>query len=179
MSVTEPARATGTWVIDKTHSSIGYAIEHNGESKFRGSFRDVDAKLEYGESGVKISGSVNVESVDLTDETRRGHVFSPDFFDTERFPTVDFESSEVRYENGEVVIDGKLTLRGETKPVTVRGTIGESFENIAGGKSLVVRLHTTIDRTQYGLDWQMQMPDGRDVLGNEVHIEADLELVDA
>ncbi|MBI5310638.1 MAG: YceI family protein [Actinobacteria bacterium] len=133
-------------------------------------------ELRDGAEGVKVTGSVRVDSIDLSDEQQKGHVLSPDFFDAERYPTVDFESTGVRYEDGEAVIDGALTIRGEARPLTVRGKIGEPYENAYGGQGLAVRLGATIDRTQYGLDWQMQLPNGKPVLGNEVTIEVDLEL---
>lgn len=176
MSATEQAIAV--WSVDKVHSSVGYEIEHNSAATFKGSFRDVDAKLEFGDDGVTVTGSVRVDSIDLGDEQQKGHVLSAEFFDAERHPTVDFASTAVRYEDGEAIVDGELTIRGETRPVTVRGKIGEPYENAYGQQGLAVRLGTTIDRTQYGLDWQLQLPNGKPVLGDEVTIAVELELVE-
>lgn len=172
-----PATATGGWAIDKAHSSVRFEVEHNSATTFRGSFAEIDASLDHGEDGVQVSGTVKVESIDLGDEQMRGHVLSPEFFDAERHPELKFVSTGVGYENGEAVVTGDLTIRGKTSPLTVRGKIGEPFDNLAGGKSVAVRLHTTIDRTAYGLNWQMQLPNGKPVLGNEVTIEVELELV--
>lgn len=169
--------ASGSWTIDKAHSSVLFAVEHNSATTFRGSFSEIDASLKYDENGVQVSGTVKLESIDLGDEQMRGHVFSPDFFDLERNPELKFVSTGIADEHGEAVVTGDLTIRDETNPVTVRGTIGEPFENLAGSKSIAVRLHTTIDRTAYGLNWQMQLPNGKNVLGNDVTIEVELELV--
>ena len=181
MSATAQAaqQASGVWSIDKVHSRVNYAIQHNSASTAYGSFRDVDATLEYGDDGVKVTGSVKVDSIDLNDEQQKGHVLSPEFFDAERHPTVDFESTAVRFEDGEAVVDGTLTIRGESKPVTVRGKIGQPFENPYGGQNIALTLSTTIDRTQYGLDWQMNLPSGDPVLGKEVKVDVELELVKA
>lgn len=174
---THPVTATGSWTIDKAHSSVRFEVEHNSATTFRGSFADIDASLDYGDDGVQVSGTVKIASIDLGDEQMRGHVLSPEFFDVERYPELKFVSTGIDFTDGEAVVTGDLTIRGETNPATVRGTIGEPFENAAGGKTVAVRLHTTIDRTAYGLNWQMQLPNGNPVLGHDVTIEVELELV--
>jgi polyisoprenoid-binding protein YceI len=174
---TEAQTATGTWTIDKVHSTVRYEVEHNSAATFSGAFKDVDATLEYGDDGVVVKGSVKVDSIELNDENLYGHVQSAEFFDAERYPTLDFESTSITLNGADAVVEGNLTVRGETKPVTVRGSIGEPFANLAGSHSVAVNLATTIDRTAYGLDWQAQLPNGNDVLGNEVKIEVQLELV--
>ncbi|MBI4897322.1 MAG: YceI family protein [Actinobacteria bacterium] len=177
MSTTQQ-QSTGLWALDKTHSSARFEVEHNSASTFRGGFEDVEAKLEYGPSGLSVTGSVRVESIDLADPQMRGHVLSPEFLDAERHPTLDFVSGEVDYEDGEAVVAGELTIRGERRPLTVRGKIGEPFENAYGGRSMAVSLHAAIDRTDFGLNWQMELPGGEPVLGNEVRLEIELELVE-
>lgn len=167
------------WTIDKVHSSVRYEIEHNSAATFRGGFRELDARVELGPEGVKIHGSVNVESIDLADEQQKGHVLSPEFFDAERHPTLEFDSTAVSFEGDEAVVEGELLIRGERRPLTVRGKIGQPYENAYGGHSLAVSLGATIDRTQYGLDWQMQLPSGQPVLGDEVAIAVELELTQA
>lgn len=176
---TAQQQSTGAWTIDKTHSSARFEIQHNSASTFRGGFGDFEAKLEYGPDGPAVTGSVRVASIDLADQQLRGHVLSPEFLDAERHPAIDFVSGEVGYEEGEAVIAGDLTIRGERRPVTVRGKIGEPFENAFGGRSVVVRLSATIDRTDFGLNWQMQLPSGEPVLGNAVKLDVELELVEA
>ncbi|MFY9487069.1 MAG: YceI family protein [Solirubrobacterales bacterium] len=178
MSEVQEAQApAGSWSIDKVHSTVRFEVEHNSASTYRGSFSDIDASLDYGDDGAQIKGSVKVDSISIEDEQLRGHILSAEFFDAERYPTLDFVSKEFAVENGELVVSGDLTVRGETNPVTVRGTIGEPFTNLAGSTSIAVRLSTQIDRTQYGLDWQMQLPNGNEVLGNDVNVEVELELV--
>ena len=176
----ENAQATARlWTIDKVHSTVRYEIEHNGSTTFRGAFKDVDASLEYGDEGVKISGSVRVDSVDLADETQKGHVLSPDFFDAERYPTIDYESTQVTIDGDEAVVDGTLTIRGESRPLTIRGKIGRPHPNIGGGQTLPISLGATINRQDYGVRWNAELPNGSKVLGDDVRVEVELELLES
>lgn len=177
MSAVETQQDTGVWTVDKVHSRVSYEIEHNSAATFRGAFREVDAAVEFGSDGPIVRGSVHVDSIDLADEQQKGHVLSPEFFDAERHPTIDFESTAVRFEDGGAVVDGTLTIRGESRPVTVRGRIGEPYENAYGQQALAISLGATIDRTQYGLTWQLQLPSGKPVLGDEVSVAVELEFV--
>jgi polyisoprenoid-binding protein YceI len=174
---TEAATIAGVWTVDKVHSSVRYEIEHNGNSAYRGSFEDVDGRLEYGESGVSLTGTVQLTSNDLKDEQQRGHVLSPDFFDAERHPEARFASTDVQLDGHEVVITGELTLKGVAREITVRGTIGAPGPNIGGGETIPVHLAATIDRQDYGVSWNAELPNGSRVLGDEVRIEVVLELV--
>lgn len=174
---TETATAAGVWTVDKIHSSVRYEIEHNGTAAYRGSFEDVDGKLEYGDGGVKLTGVVKLESNDQKDEQQRGHVLSPDFFDAERYPEATYESTDVQIDGTEVTITGNLTLKGQTKEVTVKGTIGQPGPNLGGTETIAVNLQTTINRQDYGVSWNAELPNGSQVLGDEVKVEVALELV--
>lgn len=167
---------TGTWVADKVHSSARYEIDHQG-SVYRGSFQDVDGRLEYGPDGVKLTGVVKLESNDLKDEQQRGHVLSPDFFDAERYPEATFESTDVKLDGTNVEITGGLTLRGQTREVVVSGRLGEPGPNIAGTETLPITLEVTINRLDWGVAWNADLPNGTTVLGNDVKLEVALELV--
>lgn len=174
---TQTATAAGVWTIDNVHSRLQYEIKHNGTTNYVGTFDDLDARIDYSGDDVKIYGKVDLTSVDLKDEQQRGHVFSPDFFDVERYPTAEYESSAVRFEDGEVVVDGNLTLRGETKPVTLRGTISEPTANIGGSETIHVSLAGEINRQDYGVSWSLDLPNGKAVLGDDVKVTLALELV--
>lgn len=174
---TETATATGVWTVDKVHSSVRYEIEHNDAAAYRGSFGDVDGALEYGVDGVSLTGVVQLASNDLKDDQQRGHVLGPDFFDAERYPTAEYKSTDVRIDGQNVTIDGELTLKGQTRSVTVAGTIGVPGPNLGGTETIAVQLETTIDRNDYGVSWNTELPNGNKVLGDEVKIEVVLDLV--
>lgn len=177
MTATQTQQAAGTWTIDKVHSSVRYEIEHNGTAQYRGAFNDIDASLEYGDDGVKIRGSVVLDSVDLKDEQQKGHVLSPDFFDAERYPTAQFESTSIEIDGTNVVVNGDLTLKGQSKPVSISGTIGNPGPNLGGTETIAVNLSTTINRQDYGVSWNAELPNGSKVLGDDVTVEVVLELV--
>jgi polyisoprenoid-binding protein YceI len=88
-----------------------------------------------------------------------------------------FESTEIRRDGDEVTIDGLLTLKGESRPVELRGTITGPLADPYGNDRLGLELETTIDRTEFGIDWNAELPSGGQVLANDVTLSAQLELV--
>lgn len=176
---TETATLQGVWNDDKVHTSVNYEIEHNGVAPARGTFPGVEASLEYGDDGVKIKGTVDLTSVDLKDEQQKGHVLSPDFFDAERYPTATYESTSVEIDGTDVTVQGELTLKGETKPLTVTGVIGSPTATIAGVEAIPVHLKASLNRHDYGVSWNADLPNGKTVLGDQVNVEVVLEFVKA
>jgi polyisoprenoid-binding protein YceI len=168
---TEQTVPTGTWALDTVHSSVGYAVRHSGVSLFKGAVTQVDATLEDG----VLRGSAKVTGITVDDENLQGHLLSPDFFDAEQFPTVSFESTSISRDGDTVTVEGELELRGQKRPVTLTGTIAGPVEGPAGEK-LGLSLQTTIDRTAFGMTWNMDLPSGGPILDNEVKLTADLEL---
>src|SRR5881275_1456825 len=110
---------TGTWKSDSTHSSVEFAVRHNALTPFRGGFRDYEATLVDG----KLTGTTKVESITTEDETLTGHLLSPEFFDAERYPEIRFEADEIQVDGSRVIAPGRLTLKGVTKPVELRGEL--------------------------------------------------------
>ena len=165
----------GTYGLDPVHSSFGFAVKHNGVSTFRGQFEKVDATLE---DGVLV-GTAQVESIKTAIPDLLAHLLTPDFFNAEVTPTVEFRSTDIRVaDDGSVEVDGDLTMRGVTKPVTATGTFASGV-GIAGSEVAGFDLEATIDRRDYGLDWQAQLPSGGDVLAWDVKLQVHLELVKA
>jgi polyisoprenoid-binding protein YceI len=164
---------TGTWVADPIHSSIGFAVRHMGVIPFRGGFETFEAEL----AGGKLSGSARVETIQTDDGNLTGHLLSPEFFDAERHPVLRFESNEIRRDGDQVTLDGVLTLKGESRPVELRGTITGPLADPYGGKRVGLELETTIDRTEFGIDWNAELPSGGQVLADDVKLTAELELV--
>jgi polyisoprenoid-binding protein YceI len=164
---------TGTWAFDPVHSSIGFAVKHMGVTPFRGGFNTFDATLADG----TLVGSAPVETIQTDDENLTAHLLSPEFFDAERYPVLHFESSEIRRYGDEVTIDGLLTLKGESRPVELRGTITGPVSDPYGNSRLGLELETTIDRTEFGINWNAELPSGGQVLADDVKLSAQLELV--
>ena len=183
MSTTEATTTSlpvGNWQIDPTHSSAHFAVKHMVVATFRGHFDDVDATLSVGESGdARLVGTVQTASVSVKDENLKGHLGSPDFFDTERYPEIRFESTSIRRSGDEVVVDGRLTVKDQTHPVEARGTISGPAITLGDAEKIGLTLETVIDRTQFGLAWNAPLPKGGFALENNVTLTVELELVRA
>jgi polyisoprenoid-binding protein YceI len=179
MSVaTAQTLSAGTWKIDTVHSHVGFAIRHMVVSTFRGQFDDHDGALSVGEEGApRLEGSVRVDSIVVKDENLAAHLRSPDFFDSERYPEIRFISSEVRLgESGELEVEGELTIKENTRRVTARGSVTGPHVDIAGHDKLGVELEATVDRREFGLEWNAPLPKGGFALADDVKLEVSLEL---
>lgn len=179
MSTTTPTTLqqvpAGTYSLDRIHSSIAFAVKHNGVSLFRGQFEDVDANLEDG----ALVGTAQVESVKTAIPDLHGHLLSPEFFNAAETPTITFRSTEIRIgEGGSVEADAELTIRGVTRPVTANGSFGTGI-GLSGAEVVGFDLETTIDRRDFGLNWQAPLPSGGDALAWDVTLDAHLELAKA
>lgn len=178
MTVIEQQIPTGTWQVDTVHSSVDFEVKHMVVSTFRGGFEEFDVTLTSGDD-VRLAGVVKVDSLKVRDENLAGHLRAADFFDAEQYPEIRFESTELRREGGEVVLDGDFTVKGVTKRVESRGTITDALEDAFGGTRLGLELTTVIDRRDYGLNWNMELPKGGYALGNDVKLVVRLEFTKA
>jgi polyisoprenoid-binding protein YceI len=115
----------------------------------------------------------------VKDENLQAHLRTPDFFDTERYPEIKFESTSIRRDGDELVVDGNLTIKDQTHPVEGRGTITDPHENIAGKNGIGVTLETKVDRTQFGLNWNAPLPKGGFAVADDVALTVELELSEA
>ena len=169
---------TGTYVVDPVHSSIGFAVVHNGVSTFRSGFADYEATLSGGESP-QLRGTVDVAGIQIDEPNLKGHLLSPEFFDAERYPQLRFESSALEVgENGTVTIRGELEIRGEKREVETSGRFVQLGADLAGAARIGLSFETSVDRRNFGLDWQAELPSGGEVLDYEVAITVELELVE-
>ena len=174
---TQTTLPAGTWTLDPTHSHVGFAVDYM-VGTFRGTFSPVRATLEVAEDGTAIlTGSAPVNGVRVQDEHLAAHLQSPDFFDVERAPQISFRSTRIERSGSEITIAGELAIRGVTRPLTLTGTLGEPAEDPFGGVRFVLRLEGTIDRTDFGIDWNNQLPSGEPALANGVELTAELSLV--
>jgi polyisoprenoid-binding protein YceI len=166
------ALPAGTWALDPVHSTIGFELPYLAGT-FRGHFKDVEAKL----TAEGLSGSARVASVDVKDENLAAHLQSPEFFDVERHPELTFASDSIERSGDELKVDGEITIRGTTKPVELVGTIADPMTDAFGNERANVTLETTVDRTEFGLNWNMPLPTGQPALQNEVKLVAELYFV--
>lgn len=176
-TVNKQSVPAGTYALDPVHSSINFAVTHNGVTTFRSGFERYEAKLSGGESP-KLEGTVEVESVAIDEEMLKGHLLSPEFFDTQRFPQLRFASTELSVaDDGTLRLLGELEIHGEKREVEASGRFAQLGEDAYGKARVGLSISATVDRRDFGLDWQAQLPSGGDVLDYAVTIDVDLELV--
>jgi polyisoprenoid-binding protein YceI len=167
----------GTWAVDPVHSSVTFAVTHNGVTTFRSCFEKYDARLTGGEEA-RLEGTVDVASIAIDEEMLKGHLLSPEFFDVQRFPQLRFASTELSAaEDGALRVAGDLEIHGETRKVEASGRFAHLGEDAYGKARVGLSVESTVDRRDFGLDWQAQLPSGGDVLDYAVTISVELELV--
>ena len=174
MSTTLQQVPTDTYGVDPVHSSFGFGVKYNGLATFRSSFDKVDAQLADG----VLTGSADARSIVIDEPRFKDHLLADDFFDVENTPTITFRSTDIRLaEDGTAELDGDLTIRGVTKPVTATGVLRRAAATPSGTTRIAFEVQTTVDRREFGLNWQMAKPDGSEALAYDVTISAELQLV--
>ena len=171
---------TGTFVADPTHSSFRFSVTHMKVATFSATFDDVDLRVVADDRGLRLEGAVQVESVSIKSppEFREHVVYGPDFFDARNHPRITFRSDDVSLgDDGTITVHGELTIKGITKPFTVTGTYRPPVEDPWGAIRAGAELTATIDRRDWGLDYQAPLPGGGDALGHAVLVSAQVELV--
>jgi len=168
----------GTYSVDPVHSSVTFAITHNGVATFRSGFAAYEARLTGGEAPA-LEGSVDVASIKIDEEQLKGHLLSPDFFDASRYPQLRFRSSALDVaEDGSATLRGELEIRGETREVEASGKFGQLGADLAGNARVGLSVSAEVDRRDFGLDWNAELPSGGEVLDYAVAINVELELVE-
>lgn len=169
---------TGTWQADPVHSDIGFSVDYMAGT-FRGTFSKFQSELVSSDDSATLTGVAEVGSIQVKDENLEGHLQGPDFLDAERNPELCFRGTDFRRSGSDVTVAGELTIKGQTKPVELTGTIGDVIDDPFGGQRFGLRLETTIDRTEFDVRWNNPLPSGEPALASDVTLTADLQLVKA
>lgn len=167
------------WTLDKSHSNVKFTVTHMVVSDVDGSFKLFDGSMEHTKpdfSDAKIAFTVDVNSVDTDNENRDKHLKSDDFFNAEKFPAMKFESTSFTPQGGnKYKLDGNLTIRDVTKPVSFEVTYGGSIAGQRGSKA-GFKAKTTINRFDYNLKWDRATETGGLVVAKEVVITVNAQL---
>jgi polyisoprenoid-binding protein YceI len=171
--------AQGTYGLDSAHSSVGFKVRHL-VSKVSGAFNEFDGTIVADLGNLDASSvefTIQTASIDTKNEKRDGHLRSADFFDAENYPEITFKSSKITKIDGDsYAVVGALTIRGVTKEITL--TVDYLGEMIAmGGTRAGYELTTTVDRKDYGVSWNRALDAGGFVLGDDVEININLEVI--
>jgi len=180
MSTPVLAVAAGTWNLDAIHSRVDFEVPYLAGT-FKGEFHEIGAELTVEGERASLEGTAKVASVDVKDEQLSGHLQTPDFFDAARYPEIAFRATSLERLGGDRVEgSGELTIKGTTQPINVTGAVAAApATDPFGRERLGLRLETSIDRTQYGVSWNMPNQSGGDYVANDVHLIAELAFVKA
>jgi polyisoprenoid-binding protein YceI len=162
---------TGTWQVDKVHSSIGFAVDYMAGT-FHGTFSDFDAAVSDG----VLNGSALVASVQVKVDILASHLQGPDFFDAQTYPEMTFTSNAIARDGDRVTIDGEITIKGHTETVEITGEISDPIADPYGGERFGLTLQTVVDREEFDISWNNALPSGAPALSSEVTITAELQL---
>ncbi|MBC7827103.1 MAG: YceI family protein [Chitinophagaceae bacterium] len=178
-SVTNNSKNFATkWTLDKGHSNVKFTVTHMVVSDVDGSFKNFDGTVEHTKpdySDAVVTFTVDVASVNTDNENRDKHLKSDDFFNAEKFPQMKFQSTSFKPLGGnKYQLDGNLTIRDITKPVSFEVTYGGSIDT-QRGKKIGFKAKTTVNRFDYNLKWDRATEAGSLVVAKEVVITINTE----
>jgi polyisoprenoid-binding protein YceI len=171
---TVQALPAGTWTSDPVHSEVAFAVDYMAGT-FHGTFSKFDVRVTDG----RLDGTVDVSSIQVKDPDLEAHLQTPDFFDAERNPQLRFASKDAKRKGNETEIAGEITIKGETKPIELEGTISDPAPDPFGNERFGLKLKGTVDRTSFGVSWNNPLPSGEPALANDVTLIAELQFVKA
>jgi polyisoprenoid-binding protein YceI len=174
-----PGYLAGTWDIDATHSTVGFSVRHMMVSKVRGYFREFSGEIVTAENPEhsSVTAAIDLASIDTRQEQRDAHIRSADFFDVENHPTMTFRSTAVRTDGADWFVEGDLTIKGNTRPVTLALELNGFGPDAYGGTRAGFSAKTEINRNDFGVDIKMPMDGGGVVVGDKVTVELEIEAV--
>lgn len=174
--------AESLWKIDPAHSSVQFKVRHMMISNVKGSFRKLTGSVNYdGKDLKKASVTANIEasSIDTQEEKRDEHLRGADFLDTDKFPAITFKSKKIKpSKNGNFGVTGDLTIHGVTKEVTLAAdSLTKPINDPWGKTRMGATAHTTINRKNFGVNFNKTLDSGGAIVGDDVHINLEIELV--
>ena len=169
------------WSFDSSHSTVRFAVDHMVISEVEGQFTTYEGTVETLKddfSDAKIKFSVAINSIDTDDAKRDGHLKSKDFFESETYPKMTFESTSIeQIKEGNYTLKGNLTLHGITKEIVLKMSYGGTVKDPWGNTKAGLKVTGTIDRTAFDLKYNSVMETGNLLIGEDVTITCKVELL--
>jgi polyisoprenoid-binding protein YceI len=182
MSVVESGKeqllTNGAWLVDPAHSTVEFRVKHMMIQTVRGRFRDFEGAIVAGDDP-SVMGSIRVASLETLNHERDAHLRSPDFFDVERFPEINFHAGAMQF-NGDgshFALPGELTIKGVTHPIMLEGELRGSLAGDDYGQRLALSLRGRLDRADYGLVWNRVLETGGVLVDDTVDLSLDIAAV--
>jgi len=181
LAVSAPA-ATTTWQIDPAHTAAGFSVKHMMIATVRGQFKGVTGTVNWDDQDVgksTVDVTIDANTVDTGEPKRDADLKSANFFDVAHYPTITFKSTKIeKISAAKMKVTGNLTIRGVTKPVVldVEGPSG-AIKDPWGNTRVALNATTTVNRMDYGAKWNANLDGGGVVVGDDVNINIDLEMI--
>jgi polyisoprenoid-binding protein YceI len=176
-----PGYVAGTWDIDPVHSEVGFSVRHMAVSKVRGRFDKFDGVIVTAEDPLSstVTATIDATSINTNQEQRDAHIKSADFFDIENHPTWTFTTTGVKDDDGDYLLDGDLTIRGVTKPVTLKLEAHGAGPDAYGGTRMGFTATGEIHRSDFGVSFNGPIPgvSGGVIVSEKVQITLEIEAV--
>jgi polyisoprenoid-binding protein YceI len=172
-----PGYIAGTWTADPVHSEVSFVVRHMMVSKVRGRFDRFSATFTTADDPLRssVTASVDLASVNTAAPDRDNHIRSADFFDIENHPTMTFQSTGIRPDGDSFLLDGDLTIRGITKPVTLKLEVNGFGPDAYGGTRSGFSATTEINRHDWNVSYNGPIPGGGVAISEKVTITLEVE----
>ena len=172
--------AATTWVIDPTHSEIQFKVKHLVISTVTGSFKNFEGSVETESEdfdGAKVTFSAETASIDTNQAQRDEHLKSADFFDSEKYPKISFSGILVSKGDDAYSLKGDLSVKDVTKPFEFKAEYGGNMTDFYGNNKSGFEITGKINRKEFGLEWSAVTEAGGVVVGDEVKLIANIQVV--
>jgi len=176
-AVVIPGYLAGTWTLDPAHTEIGFSVRHMMVSKVRGKFDKFTGTITTATDPLAshAEAEIDLASVNTGQDQRDAHLRSNDFFNTDKHTTMTFRSTGIRPDGRDFLVDGELTIRGVTKPLTLNVELGGVHADPYGGTRLGLTATGVINRHDFGVSWNAAIEGGGVVVADKVTITIEAE----
>jgi polyisoprenoid-binding protein YceI len=179
-TTTQVSIPTGTWTVDPTHSSVEFRVKHLGISTVRGTFNEFAGTLEVGDdlSTSKIRGAIQAATINTNEPKRDEHLRNPDFFDTDNYPEITFESTAITTIDADTFeVTGALTMHGVTKPIALTAEVIGNEQDPWGNERVGLEAIGKIDRSEWDMTFNQALGSGNLMVSDKVVITLDISAV--
>jgi polyisoprenoid-binding protein YceI len=171
---------TGTWAVDPSHSSVGFAVKHMGISTVRGTFTEFEGKLEVGSdlASSKAYGTIKAASVSTDWPQRDDHLRSPDFFDVAQYPEITFESTQIEQVDSETLrVTGNLTMHGVTKEIALDAVVDGTETDPMGNERVGLEVVGQLSRGEFEMKFNQALGSGNVAVSDKVKLALDISAI--
>ncbi len=178
-TITIPGYRVGTWKLDAVHSDVAFSVRHMMVSKVRGRFTTVDATITTAQepSQSSVTAEIDLSSINTGNEQRDAHIRSADFFNVEAHPKMTYRSTAITQHGDDWKVDGELSLHGVTKSVPLHLELNGFTADPYGGQRAGFSASAEINRSDFGIEFNMPMDGGGVVVGDKISIQLEIEAV--